>query len=120
MITILDKDSDFHYMSGHEKYKFQDYIGAIEDYNLAIEINPNHPWAYNDRGEAKQKLNDLTGAIADYTISIENYPTHAGGHILRGYAKYKLGDEYGACDDWNKAMELGERDALYLVKLFYS
>lgn len=119
MKSLLAKDSDIHYISGLEKYKIQDYIGAIEAYTKAIHINPKHTWAYNDRGEAKRKLNDLTGAIADYTISIENYPTHGGGYICRGYARYKLGDNDGACWDWNKAGELGEKDAYYLIKLYY-
>lgn len=108
-----------HYINGLEKYELQDFIGAIEDYNKAIEINPNHPWAYNARGDAKRKLNDLTGAIADYNISIENYPTHGGGYICRGYARYNIGDKDGACSDWNKAGELGEKDALYLIRLYY-
>lgn len=118
MKSLLAKDTDCHYISGLEKYEIQDYSGAIEAYNKAIEIKPNHPWAYNGRGEAKQKLNELSGAIADYTISVENYPTHAGGYILRGYARYKLGDKEGACSDWNKAGELGEKDACYLIKYF--
>jgi len=119
MKSLLANYTDLHYIKGLEKYKLQDYIGAIDDYSRAIEINPFHPWAYNDRGDAKRKLNDLIGAITDYTVSIENYPTHAGGYILRGYARYKLGDKDGACSDWNKAGELGEKDALYLIKLYY-
>ena len=118
MKYLLAKDTDLHYISGLEKLKLKDYSGAIEDYNRAIESNTNHPWAYNNRGEAKQKLNDYTGAIADYSISIENYPTHGGGYICRGYARYKLGDKDGAYSDWNKAGELGEEDALYLIKYF--
>ena len=118
MKSLFAKDTDFHYISGLEKYELQDFKGAIEDYNRAIEINQNHPWAYNNRGEAKQKLNDFTGAIADFDISIKNYPTHGGVYICRGYARYKLGDNFGACSDWNKAGVLGEKDALYLIKYF--
>lgn len=118
MKTILSKDIDVHYIKGLEKYKLQDFKGAITDYNNAIGINPKHPWAYNDRGDAKRKLNDFYGAITDYTISIENYPSHGAGYICRGYTRYKLGDKDGACSDWNKAGELGEEDAYYLIKYF--
>lgn len=119
MKAKLTLNKCIHYITGLEKYELQDFKGAIEDYNRFIEINPKHQWAYNRRGEAKRKLDDLTGAIADHTISLENYPTHSGGYILRGYARYKLGNKDGACSDWNKASELGEKDALYLIKLFY-
>lgn len=118
MKSLFAKDTELSYIKGIEKYELQDYKGAIEDYNKAIDVNPNHPWAYNDRGEAKRKLNDYTGAIEDHTISIENYPSHAAGYILRGYAKYKLGDKHGAFSDWNKAGELGEEDAYYLINSF--
>ena len=36
----------------------EDYKGAIQDYNKAIEINPNDADAYNNRGNAKAKLED--------------------------------------------------------------
>jgi len=118
MKFLFAYDKDLNYISGLEKYRLLDFKGAIDDYNRAIESNPNHPWAYNSRGEAKRKLNDFNGAIANYSTAIENYPTHAGGYILRGYARYKLGDKDGALMDWNMAGELGEKDAYYLIRLF--
>lgn len=120
MKYILAKDTDTYYINGIEKYIHKDFIGAIDDYNKSIEINPKHPWAYNGRGEAKQILNDLTGAIADYSISIENYPTHGAGYVYRGYAMFKIGEKDRAHSDWNKAGELGEKDAYYLIKLFFN
>ncbi len=79
MRDILAKDIDLLYISGLKKYKLQDYSGAIEDFNRAIDINSKHPWAYNTRGESKRKLNDFSGSIADYSVSIENCPNHTGG-----------------------------------------
>ena len=37
--------------------------GAIEDYNKAIEINPQYADAFNNRGNVKNDLGDKQGAI---------------------------------------------------------
>ncbi len=42
-----------HFYSGNTKYELKDYKGAIQDYTKAIELNPNHANAYNNRGLAK-------------------------------------------------------------------
>tara|TARA_B100000768_G_C10918627_1_gene224671 strand:+ start:204 stop:422 length:219 start_codon:yes stop_codon:yes gene_type:complete len=52
-------------MRGETKYNLKDYKGAIEDYNKAIEINPNYTYAYYNRGFAKYYLKDYNGACQD-------------------------------------------------------
>jgi len=49
--------------SGIAKYDINNYTGAIEDYNKAIQFNPNYAKAYYNRGNAEVHLEDLTGAI---------------------------------------------------------
>jgi tetratricopeptide (TPR) repeat protein len=45
---------------------FQNYAGALADYNQAIVINPKFPEAYGARGYLKYKdLGDRPGGIAD-------------------------------------------------------
>ena len=44
-----------------EKDRSKDYQGAIADYNVAIEINPNYAQAYNNKGIIKYKLKDYQG-----------------------------------------------------------
>ena len=38
--------------------------GAIEDYNKAIEINPQYAEAFNNRGIAKYALGDIAGSYS--------------------------------------------------------
>jgi len=40
---------------GFDLYKAGDLDGAIANYNQAIELNPNDPIGYNNRGLAKEK-----------------------------------------------------------------
>jgi len=55
-----------YFESGREKYKNEDYYGAIADYTKAIEIDPNYDYAYASRANAKEELGDLNGACADW------------------------------------------------------
>lgn len=65
-------------------------IGAIEaakqDFDKAIEINPNSAETYNSRGLAKYKLDDTTGACSDWSKAIELGFTKAE-ELKREYCK---------------------------------
>jgi hypothetical protein len=53
------------YYKGVAKGELGDYIGAIQDYNKAIELNPNHADAYYNRGLAKIKLGQKDSGCLD-------------------------------------------------------
>jgi len=93
--------------SGVEKFNLQDYRGAIEDLNKAIEINPLFVDAYGKRGAAKTILKDYRGALSDYTKAIEINPQDALAYYTRGLLKLKLDQKDSACLDLSKADELG-------------
>ena len=67
---------------GSAKFNLKDYQGAIEDYDKAIELDPNYAKAYNNRGAAKGNLGDNQGAIKDYDKAIEIDP-NAGLCLLK-------------------------------------
>ena len=71
------KTAEDYLESGNTKYNQQDYKGAIQDYNKAIELNPSDAEAYNNRGNAKDILKDYRGAIQDYNKAIELNPNYA-------------------------------------------
>lgn len=60
-----------------KKYYLNDYMGALADFNKQIELQPNSPYAYYNRGSAKSNLNDEYGAISDYTKAIELKPDYS-------------------------------------------
>jgi len=49
----MHKTAEDCYNSGYAKAELQDYRGAIQDHNKAIELNPNDADAYFGRGLAK-------------------------------------------------------------------
>ena len=105
-----------YFKSGNVKYELDDYRGAIQDYNKAIELNPKDEIAYYNRGNAKSKLEDYHGAIQDYNKAIELNPNDKDAYNFRGIAKFKLGDTNGACLDFSKAGELGLEKAYEAIK----
>jgi len=87
-----------------------DLRGAIENYNLALQANPNYSDAYVSRGNARYALGDLDGASADYTKTIQLAPDWPGGYQNRGVIRHKQGDFRGAVADYSEAIRLGSSE----------
>ena len=105
-----------YFNSGKAKNELKDYMGAIQDYSKAIEINPNYAFAYNNRGNAKHRLQDYREAIQDYTKAIELNPNFGKAYLGRGTAKILLGQKDSGCLDFSKAGELGYAEAYEAIK----
>jgi tetratricopeptide (TPR) repeat protein len=48
-----------------------DYLGALDDYNKSLQINPISAATYNNRGIARSKIGDKQGAMEDLRKAIE-------------------------------------------------
>jgi len=66
-ISVYAQTADTYFDSGKEKYDNKDYKGAIEDFNKAIELNPNDADAYYNRGDAKILLGQKDDGCLDYS-----------------------------------------------------
>ena len=80
--------------------------GAIDDYTLAIKINPNYAKAYYNRGYVRKDLGDKQGAIDDYNQVIRINPNYAGAYNNRGNVRKDLGDKPGAIEDYTQAIKI--------------
>jgi tetratricopeptide (TPR) repeat protein len=79
---------------------------AREDYEKAIEVNPDYANAYNNRGNIKSKQKDYAGAMADYDRAIGLNGLFVEAHFNRGIAREDLGDLTGAIEDFSRAIDL--------------
>ncbi|MGD0280151.1 MAG: tetratricopeptide repeat protein [Smithella sp.] len=79
---------------------------AIEDYNRAIEIKPDHAEAYNNRGISYGNLGNYRQAIEDFNKAVEIKPDYAIVYYNRGNAYNNLGNYRQAIEDYNRAIEI--------------
>ena len=128
IIPMGEQLSDFqnHYNWGMLNYQSGNFDIAIEEFNKAIEFEPNAEVSmlYSYRGMSKIKLDKFHEAIEDFDKAIEIKPKEVSeysnwikNYFNRGVAKFYINDLEGACQDWNKSYELGFGVALeYLNK----
>lgn len=115
---IKSKDAKEFFNLGVIRYQNENYNLAIQDFNQAIEIDPNYIEAYNNRGFTKSVLGDYLAAIDDYNIAIEINAYYPNAFYNRGVAKQAIGDIKGAINDWTIASELGMKEADVLIKKY--
>lgn len=101
------------YLRGYINYDMQDYQSAIEDFNIAIMLNPdNSSKIYYSRGLAKYYLEDYTGAIEDYSKALELNPNGAFLYNNRGECKRAIQDYEGAIKDFTESINLDQNNAI--------
>ena len=69
---------------------------AIQDYNTAIDLNPEFAEAHNNRGVAYYRKGEFDTAIQDYNTAIDLNPESADTYYNRGEAWLPL-------EEWEKA-----------------
>jgi tetratricopeptide (TPR) repeat protein len=113
---------------GIEEYEKGNYDKAIEYFTMAIELTPNNPIAYHNRGLAYLKTGSkytpegkasLEKAISDYSKAVELKPDYVDAYYHRGVARIEFIHFYDkpfspaenemfneGLNDFNKALEL--------------
>lgn len=93
---------------GADRLQADDLIGANDDAEEAIKLNPKDPWAYWLRAAVRCRQRSYRGAIADDNRAIELSfgPARVEAFINRGLAKGLLGDKRGEKADYDQAATL--------------
>lgn len=79
---------------------------AIDDYNRAVQLYPEFPAAYNNRGNLLLSLGLTREAIKDFDRAIVLAPGYAAAYNNRASAAMKLGQVADAVRDYTKAIQL--------------
>ncbi|HLC68399.1 MAG TPA: AAA family ATPase [Candidatus Bilamarchaeaceae archaeon] len=109
-------DAKTYYQSGNDQYEKGDYEKAIENYNMAILLNPVFSEAYFNRALSYYQLKNFEKSVADYTKSAELDPQNPIIYNNRGDAYYRKQDFQGAIKDYDKAISLNPD----YLKAFYN
>jgi tetratricopeptide (TPR) repeat protein len=86
-----------------------DFRGAMNDYNLLVQLDPNDAKSYSLRANFKyQYLDDYDGAIADINQALRISPNEQKYFHARAIHKWQSGSFKSAIIDFDKAVELAE------------
>jgi tetratricopeptide (TPR) repeat protein len=99
------------------------YFKAIEQYNSAINLNPQHALSYHHRGLCRGRIGQSEDAISDFSKAVEIDPTAIESWQYRADA-YKDAQQFAAAiEDYNTAEKLtsdndDEREAIYTNRAY--
>lgn len=79
--------------------------GAMEDYNVAIDIDPRNALARMNRALLRERVGDYNRAIEDYSFVLECVPDHIRARYARALLLKQAGDWQGAIADLTKVLE---------------
>jgi len=96
----------------------EQYQDAINDYNIALEINPKSIPVIFSRAVVKNLAKDFDGSIKDYDMVIELDSQYAFAYYNRGIIKIDLGQKKDGCSDLRRANELGDESAKAAILKF--
>ncbi len=105
--------------TGLAKLDDLDYIGALMDFNNAIEDDTSNYKLYYYRGLALLNLKDYIESIKDFNIYLKYFFYDMEGYFQRGLAKFYLREKINALEDFQTAAEMGHKMSAFIIKNFY-
>jgi tetratricopeptide (TPR) repeat protein len=106
LLTQDPKNVNALVMRGDAKDDLGDHNGALDDYNAAIEINPDYEYAYATRCGTHLELSHTRAAVNDCTKALSLKPKDDMALRERSAAYYFLGDYQLAAADAQAAMDV--------------
>jgi tetratricopeptide (TPR) repeat protein len=113
LTAVIDQDpskntlSAAYFFRGNIRDRYQDYPGALADFNKSLQRNPDNVLALNNRGIVRGIMNDFEGAVKDFSQAMKLNPEYIDAYYNRGIAYYQLKEYEMACQDWEKASSMG-------------
>jgi len=105
--------------TGLAKLDDLDYVGALVDFNNAIEDDTSNYKLYYYRGLALLNLKDYIESIKDFNIYLKYFFYDMEGYFQRGLAKFYLSEKINALEDFQTAAEMGHKMSAFIIKNFY-
>lgn len=100
---------------GIEFYSTGEFDRAIEEFSMALSMDPEFPKAYNNLGVVYYAKGDTDKAIEYYNKTIELDTDYPGAYYNRALAYKKLGKYKMAIEDYNRAISYGATN----IKTYY-
>lgn len=97
------------YNQGREKARYGDVRGALENYNRAIQLQPNYADAYARRCGTKLRLEDDPGAIEDCNRALQLDPNNSVAYLNWGNIYTEQRDKNKANQNYTRSIELSSQ-----------
>ncbi|ASQ91154.1 hypothetical protein CHL67_09705 [Prosthecochloris sp. GSB1] len=110
-ITACGPDARELNTTGIEKLKSEDFDGALEDFNKAIEKDSGFAEAYFNRGLIFGNRGELQEALADFDKAIELDSAYTEAYYNRGFIHSYFEEYKKSRRDFDKIIELNPVDA---------
>lgn len=109
-----EDQSQEYLMIGIQKALSGDYSGAIEAYDLALQLAPSNAEAYYNRGVAYFSMGHSNNALKDFDRAIAITPSMAEAYGNRGTIHLQMGKYQSALSDFQTAADLFEEQDDYI------
>lgn len=87
------------------------YDEGLVDYNIALDVKPEHANSLENRTIIFIHKKDFASALKDAEQMVKFYPTTGKGYYLRGFVEDKLGQQDKALTDYSKSIEFDPKNA---------
>jgi tetratricopeptide (TPR) repeat protein len=111
--TVSGKQLAFYYRGrAYWKHQLKNFDGALEDFNLSINLDPQNVEGYDYRADVWNSKGDKNRALADYAMAIMLDPTYAAAYYSRGRIYEDQGKVEKARAEYNAALDVPEKDRI--------
>jgi putative PEP-CTERM system TPR-repeat lipoprotein len=97
---------DLHVFRGHAYLQLNQISEALNEYDMAAQIDPSRVDAVIGRANALLRRNDLAGATQAVEKAMAMQPDNAGNWYVKGSIEHVQGDLENAIKDYDKAITL--------------
>lgn len=101
----LNPKSNYYINRALTRYYRQELRGAMSDYDLALDLDPNNVLGHYNRGLLRAQVGDDNRAIEDFNVVIEHEPDNTMAIFNRALLLLQTGDFEGAEVDLNHVLE---------------
>lgn len=101
----LNPKSNYYINRALTRYYRQDLRGAMSDYDLAIDLDPNNVFGHYNRGLLRAQVGDDNRAIEDFSVVVEYEPDNTMAVFNRALLLMQTGDLEGAETDLDRVLD---------------
>jgi tetratricopeptide (TPR) repeat protein len=94
-----------YFQEGLQRFIFEDYKTALQNFNNAINLYPNDTDAYEFLGITRILLDDYLGAITDFNRFLKLNPGSKDAYYHRGISRRRIDDYTEAIPDFDSAID---------------